>query len=314
MDFQTLQSELRHLSGAVRALGAVGAALRLRQSNEQAHPAVHARLTAALNALLPGAFDDLEPHEIATAAAFVALQFEEAMELLQNPTRPPAWVVQDPAMLQALGEASRHNVGIILTLASERPRLAAALTGRFLDVGTGVGAIALEAAEQCPSLQVVGLDIWEPSLALARANISASPHAGRIEIRTQDVTQLAEHAAYTLAWLPASFLPESVAGAALDRLAAAVMPGGYLVVGLYAQPDDRIAAALAALRVVRCGGHVWTIVDMEQQLRNRSFANVETCPGPPGVSLVIGCRSWQATGDTPATAATATARAAATAR
>ena len=68
--------------------------------------------------------------------------------------------------------------------------------------------MALEAAELCPSLQVDGLDIWEPSLALARANVAASRHAARIEIRAQDVTQLDEHAAYTLAWLPAPFLPQ----------------------------------------------------------------------------------------------------------
>ena len=47
------------------------------------------------------------------------------------------------------------------------------------------------------------LDIWEPALALARANVAASPHAARIDIRAQDVTRLDEVAAYTLAWLPA---------------------------------------------------------------------------------------------------------------
>ena len=98
-------------------------------------------------------------------------------------------------MLRALGQASRQNVRSIVTLANDRPRLAASLAGRFLDVGTGVGAMAPEAAELCPSLQVVGLDIWEPSLALARANVAASPHAARVEIRAQNVTQLDELAA-----------------------------------------------------------------------------------------------------------------------
>ena len=141
--------------------------------------------------------------------------------MFQNPDRPPGWVLRDPAVLQALGQASRQNVRSIVTLANDRPRLAASLAGRFLDVGTGVGAMALEAAELCPSLQVVGLDIWEPSLAPARANVAASPHAARVEIRAQDVTQLDELAAYTLAWLAAPFLARPVAEAALDRLAVA---------------------------------------------------------------------------------------------
>lgn len=290
MDFQTLQAELRRLGGAVQALAAIGAALRLRQANEQGHPAVQTRLLAAVEALLPGTLDGLDQQQVSAALAFVTLQFEEAMELLQNPDRPPAWVLRDPAILQAQGQASRQNVRSILALATDRPRLAAALTGRFLDVGTGVGAIALEAAEQCPTLRVVGLDIWEPALALARANIAASPHAARIEIRSQDVTQLDEPAAYTLAWLPAPFLPRPVAEAALDRLAVALAPGSYLVVGLYGLPADKAAAALAALRVVRSGGHVWDTAAMEQQLRARGFVEVETRPGPTNVDLVIGCR------------------------
>jgi hypothetical protein len=149
--------------------------------------------------------------------------------------------------------------------------------------------MALEAAEQCPSVGVVGIDIWEPSLALARANVASSPHAERIEIRAQDVTQLDEPAAYTLAWLPAPFLPRPVAEAALDRLAAALAPSGHLVVGFYAVPPDRASAALTALRVVRSGGHVWDIAEMERQLAARGFLDVETCTLPPR-TFVIGRR------------------------
>jgi precorrin-6B methylase 2 len=219
----------------------------------------------------------------------VTFQIGEATDLFHNPDRRPGWVLQDPTTLQALGQASRRNIRSIVALASDRPRLAASLSGRFLDVGTGVGAMALEAAEQCLSLQVVGIDIWEPSLALARTNVAASPHAARIEIRAQDVTQLDELAAYTLAWLPAPFLPRPVAEAALDRLAVALAPKGHLVVGLYAVPTDKAGAALTALRVVRSGGHLWDIAEMEQQLRVRGFVDVETCLIPP-TTFVIGRR------------------------
>jgi precorrin-6B methylase 2 len=290
MHSPALQTELSRLSGAVRALSTIGAALRLRQANEQSHPAVQTQLDAAVETLLPGMLDALDAQQVSAALAFIALQFEEAAELLQNPERPPGWVLRDPAVLQAMGEASRQNLRDIVTLATDRPGLGATLSGRFLDVGTGVGAIALEAAEQCPTLRVVGLDIWEPALALARANIAASPHARRIEIRSQDIAQLDEPAAYTLAWLPAPFLSRALAETAMDRLAVALAPGGYLVVGLFALPADKTAAALAALRVVRSGGHVWDTVAMEQQLHARGFARVETCRGGTGVDFVIGCR------------------------
>ena len=150
--------------------------------------------------------------------------------------------------------------------------------------------MALEAAEQCPSLQVVGIDIWEPSLALARNNAAASPHAARIEIRAQNVTQLDELAVYTLAWLPVPFLPRPVAEAAVDRLAVALVPNGHLVVGLYGVPTDKAGAALTALRVVRNGGDMWDTSEVEQLLRTRGFVGVETCPTPQTI-FVIGSRS-----------------------
>jgi hypothetical protein len=114
-------------------------------------------------------------------------------------------------------------------------------------------------------------------------------HVSRIEIRAQDVTQLDELAAYTLARLPAPFLPRPVAEAALDHLAVALAPGGHLVVGLFAVPTDKAGAALTALRVVRSGGHLWDIAELEQLLRARGFVDVETCLIPP-TTFVIGRR------------------------
>src|SRR5262245_52449328 len=257
MDFQALQGELQRMGDVARGLAALGAALRLRQGKVTAHPDVDARLTEAVATLLPGGLDGLDQEQTAAALNLVTFALEEARDLFEKPDRPPAWKVRDPAMLHAQGQASRAIVHGLIALAADRPALAASLDGRMLDVGTGVGALALEAAAQRPSLEIVGIDIWDPALALARANVAASPHAARIQVRVQDVTRLDEVAAYTLTWLPAPFLTRAVAQAALDRLAAALAPGGYLVVGLYLPPADAVGAALAALRLTRSGGHMW---------------------------------------------------------
>lgn len=288
MESQAFQAELQRLADAVRGLGAIGAALRLLQTKTKAHPDVDVRLADVVAALLPHGLDRLDQSQTAAALSAVTHAFEEAQDLFENPDRPPAWEVRDPGMLQAQGQASRAVLHRMIALAAERPTLDAALRGRFLDVGTGVGAIALEAAAQFPSLKVVGLDIWEPALALARANVAGSPHAERIAIRAQDVTSLDEVAAYTLAWLPAPFLTRAVAQAALDRLVAALVPGGYLVVGLYIPPADAVGAALANLRLVRSGGHLWESEAMEEELRFRGLTGVETCAGPHSVTFVMG--------------------------
>jgi SAM-dependent methyltransferase len=288
MDFGALQGELRRMGDVARGLAAIGAALRLRQGRTEMHPEVQARLTDVLSVLLPDGLPPLDQDQIASAMGLVTFALAEARDLFERPDRPPAWEVRDATMLQAQGQASRAVVHRIVALAAHRPVLAAALIGRFLDVGTGVGAIALEAAAQSVSLRIVGLDIWEPALALARSNVAASPYAGRIDIRAQDVTRLDEVAAYTLAWLPAPFLSHTIARAALDRVTAALAPDGYLVVGLYLPPADAAGAALASLRLTRSGGHLWESAAMEIELRARGFSAVETCAGPPGVTFVMG--------------------------
>jgi hypothetical protein len=103
------------------------------------------------------------------------------------------------------------------------------------------------------------------------------------------VTQLDEPAAYTLAWLPAPFLPRPAGEVALDRLAAALAPNGHLVVGLLSVPTDKVGAALLALRTVRAGGHVWDVCEIEHELHARGFVDVETCILPP-TTFVIGRR------------------------
>jgi SAM-dependent methyltransferase len=289
-EIQVLQTELRQMGDAARGLAVIGAVLRLRREKMEAHPGIEARLDDVVAALLPGGLDGLDQAQISAALASITLAFEEARDLFERPDRAPAWVIRDPAMLQAQGHASRFAAHRMIALAADRPALAAALTGRFLDVGTGVGAIALELAAARPSLSAVGIDIWEPALALARANVAASPHAARIEIRAQDVTQFSEVGAYTLAWLPTPFLTQAAAQVALDRLTEALAPGGYLVVGFLPAPPDPIGAALAGLRLARSGGHQWDSEAMEAELRSRGLIAVETCAGQPA-TFVIGRRA-----------------------
>lgn len=282
MDFPTLMAELGHLSVDLQKLAAIGAALRLQKNGQTASPEVEAALRDAVSTALPGALANLTQDEINTALNFIVYHMEDARELLGDPARPPVWRIDDAAVLQSMGDLSRMLPRRMLAFAKDRPELSSAFAGRFLDAGTGVGAIALEAAALCPTLQVVGLDIWEPSLALARANVAASSYSDRIEIRNQSVTELDEKAAYTVAFLAAPFMDRSVVEAALDRLAVAIAGGGYLIVSVYVPPADRVASALTVLRRVRHGGHPWTTDDMGAAMKVRGFTDIALQPGLPG--------------------------------
>jgi SAM-dependent methyltransferase len=282
-DFPALMLELGRLGTELQKYAANGAALRLRQTGEPVAPDVDTSLRAAVAALLPGSLDaGMTPDEISVAINSISYQLEDARELLQNPARPPEWRIEDPAVLQSMGDLSRMIPRRMMAFAADRPVLAKALTGRFLDVGTGVGAIALEAAARNPTLQVVGLDIWDPAIAIARANVAASAVRERIEIRKQSIVDLTEKATYTLAFLAAPFMGKALIETALDRLAVAVAPEGYLVVSIYIPPTDRVVGPLIELRRVRNGGHPWTIEAMGTAMTSRGFTDLEIQTGPPG--------------------------------
>ena len=292
MSPETLLSLSQRLNASVETLAALGAELRLRRDGTTIDVRVRDRLRAVVAGLQPGLLDGVGAEQEAVCLAFIQAFFRQSLDLLENPARAPGWTYEDPIVLQAMGQASRRVVHAIDELASQRPRLRAALErpGVLLDIGTGVGWLAIEAARTWPALDVVGIDIWEPALALARKNCADSGLGRRIAIRHQDVRQLDDRNAFSLAWLPGPFIPREIVDSALDRARDAVRPGGWIVFGLYAPTPDPLGEALKNLRIVRSGGHPWSAAEVETRLSTLGFEHVEAfAPGPP-VLFVVGQR------------------------
>ena len=95
----------------------------------------------------------------------------------------------------------------------------------LLDVGAGVGLLAVSAANVWPSATVVGIDVWEPALERARANVKSAGLDDRITLRNQDVTALDDTDAYDCAWLPTFFLDEDAMAPAVSNVDARVASG-----------------------------------------------------------------------------------------
>ena len=92
------------------------------------------------------------------------------------------------------------------------PALGEQLTGpiRILDVGTGVGWLAVALARAYPEATVAGIDIFPPALELARANAAGTEVADRVELRQQDALALPANGEFTACWLPLPFLPPAI--------------------------------------------------------------------------------------------------------
>jgi precorrin-6B methylase 2 len=289
MSEAALRTRIGGLASAAGALAAIGAALRLRRDGTVSPAAVQQRLDEVLEALDIPPLDSLDDGQIARLTDLVGVILRHALELFDSPARQPGWNHTDSALLEAQGGASRLVVHLIATAAEARPELAAALRrpGAFLDVGTGVGWLAIEAARVWPALRVVAIDIWEPALAHARRNVAASGLEGSIEVRTQDVAALPDRAAFSLAWLPVPFFTAAALAGALARLRETLVPGAWIVCGLETLPEERVARALSILRTVRGGGEISMPADVVSQLTAAGFAAVETVPAGP-LTFVLG--------------------------
>ncbi|MEU6292508.1 class I SAM-dependent methyltransferase [Streptomyces sp. NPDC046988] len=209
------------------------------------------------------------------------------------------WEDQDDAVLLSQGRASamtgRALAGrVVPALPGLADRLARK-GSRILDVGTGVAALALALARGFPQTEVVGIDVVERVLALAAAELAnAEPDvAGRVTLRHIDVADLTERNAYDLTWLPAPFLSEDALTAAVPRLADALRPGGWVVVGTNPAVADPLRRAVAGWNAVRGGGNSQDPDRMAETLTAAGAREVRTFPTVPGGPVLVTAR-WSA--------------------
>ena len=294
MSTDALLPLLRTLNQSMLTLAAVGAALRLQLEGRAAGAQVAPALAAVLEQSGAPALDAMTPKEQQEALGLARTFFIEASDLLNDPARPPGWCFDDPAILQGIGTSSASMVGRMAGLADGRPWFAAALggPGTMLDIGTGVGGIALAAAAAWPGLDVVGIDRWAPSLAIAETNRATHPCGARVSLRLQGVEEigLGDAGAYRLAWLPTLFIAGPAITQAMPYLLEALVPGGAIVLGVMPAPTDPLAAALWRLRTVRNGGHCCSCEEMAALLHITGFTDVEIPAGQTGMHFVLARR------------------------
>ena len=292
-----MDDDLRQLAGrlavSTEALGALGAVLRLRYSGQQGSPEVEARLAEVIEAL--GAtelIENVDPAELAPVLSLIRTLFVQSLDLLSDPARAPGWSYTDPELLESQGQVSAAFAGVLKDAVA--PALGD-LEGRlespgaaFLDVGVGVAALSVAMCRLWPSLRAVGIDPWDPALALARRNVTSAGLADRVELRHQGVEELRDEEVFDLAWVSGPFLPRDVLDVAVERVHRALRPEGWAILGAYRGAGD-LGMALARLRTVRSGGSVLSAEETAALLEGAGFVDVRVLPEDtwaPGLLIV----------------------------
>lgn len=203
-----------------------------------------------------------------------------------------SWSAQSDQALLAQGRASafgaRAFAELLLPAMGDLGSRLSAPGARMLDVGTGVGAMAVAFAQVFPQLHVLGIDVLDRPLELARQNIAASDVAARVRVRKQDVAGFTDDTGFDLAYLPAPFVPRSALQAGLPRVVAALRPGGWVFVVQGKFGGTPAEDALTRLKTLVYGGTPLDGAEASGLLRGAGLTSARPVPTPdgaPGITI-----------------------------
>jgi len=115
-------------------------------------------------------------------------------------------------------------------------------------------------------------------MKLAVQNVSEAGLDDRITLRAVAIEDITDRDAFDLAWMPAPFLPKSVLESGVPVIARSLRPGGWLILGRYAAPQEALPEALADLRTVRGGGTPLSEDDAVALLQRGGLTDVRSVP------------------------------------
>lgn len=284
MGIESLRGLVADLSASAGALAVLGAELHSRICGKPLPPSVRPHVEAILEQLgAASAIEGVTAEELGPLLTEIRHFALVDGKLLSNPERAPGWTYTDQDVLDTGGALTEGFAHVLARIALQFDGLAARLDapdGRFLEIGTGVGRLSIAMARRWPLLRVVGMDIWGPSLALARSNVAAAGLQNRIELREQAGEELTDESKFDLAWIPAPFIAPHVLGRILERVNRALNPGGWVLFGT-AKPGTDLNAALMRFRVASWGGEVTSEEEIKKLLAGAGFTQISVLPGPP---------------------------------
>ena len=286
MAFEEIMGTVMPWTVAADALAALGAQLALDESGG-GDPRVVESLHAVSRAAGIAGLGDLSPQERGALIGVVRSSLRQAVELLDHADRDPGWTYTDPDILDGWGRGSAMVPTLLRTTAPEIGEVTS-----LLDIGTGVGLLAISATTAWPQASVVGIDQWEPSLARARANVARAGLEDRITLRTQDLHELDDVESYDCVWFPTFFFSEAVVAKTLEAIMRATKPGGWIVLGRLVPIPNPLGAATLALRTARAGGENVDAERTSALLRDIGCTEVREAPAPVPVpmSFTVGQR------------------------
>ena len=152
---------------------------------------------------------------------------------------------------------------------------------RILDVATGTGDLAIEMARRIAGVQVLGVDLSEQMLAVARRKIEARGLDGRIVLDRGDAERLAvADASVDVATVAFGVRNFGDLGAGLRELARTIKPGGKVVILEFSRPRNRVFRALYEFYSYKILPRIGGLVSRDKRAYEYLPASVGEFPAP----------------------------------
>ena len=153
--------------------------------------------------------------------------------------------------------------------------------GRILDVATGTGDLAIAMARRIRDVQVLGVDLSEQMLAVARRKIEARGWDGRIVLDRGDAERLAvADASVDVATVAFGVRNFGDLGAGLRELARTIKPGGKVVILEFSRPRNRVFRALYEFYSYKILPRIGGLVSRDKRAYEYLPASVGEFPAP----------------------------------
>lgn len=196
------------------------------------------------------------------------------------------WRHKDPEILRSQGRLSSTEMVMmfenrILPRLDDLDSRLTKSSAVFLDVGTGVGCLALAMTARWPCLRVVAMEPFGPSLVEAKRNLADSPLSSRIELRAAGLEELTDDRAFDLIWLPQMFVPEELFRQGLKSVWRALRPGGWVWMPALNETGTAVRQATGRLRNVVWGGAPIGAPELMDLLRASGFTKVQKIENTP---------------------------------
>ena len=153
--------------------------------------------------------------------------------------------------------------------------------GRILDVATGTGDLAIAMARRIRDVQVLGVDLSEQMLAVARRKIEARGLDGRIVLDRGDAERLAvADASVDVATVAFGVRNFGDLGAGLRELARTIKPGGKVVILEFSRPRNRVFRSLYEFYSYKILPRIGGLVSRDKRAYEYLPASVGEFPAP----------------------------------